>query len=706
MAAAAGAHHVGVAHDNVHGLDRHLQQIRHDLREARLMALPGRLRADDDVDAALGLDGDAGLFLGRADRGFDVVGEAEAEQMPALFGRTPARIEAVPIGDAHGEVHVLLVAAAVVGHADRVAIGHGLGPHQIAAAQPDAVDVEFCRRDVDQAFDGEGHLRAAGAAIGLRRNGVGEHRQRAQRGGRDGVVAGDQAGALAERRQRHAARAGIADIGRAQREEAARAIERQFEFRHQVAALIVADEALRARGGELDRAAELARRPQHQPVFRIDAVAGAEIAADVERQHAQGVGLDAEHAREFAFLAHGAAAAGMQRVAAAGRVVIGDRRARLERNAGDAADVEIHGDDIRRLREGALGRRGIAEIRIDQNIVGHLVPDRRGAGAHGVFGMQHEGQFVVDDVERFGRIERLRAGLRHHHGDRLADVARLVGGQQHMRADEDFAAAGAGELHVVARLRQRIVRDRPKAVGLAIGAGEHAEHAGHRQRAGLVDRDDARMGVRRAHHRRVSLPGKIEVVGEAALADEQPRVFVARPGLPDEAEAGFRFIHRRAAGHVTRDAAYSLNTFATRSTISFDKGRSNAAALPLTPRRPRHRVERSQRRDVRAIILPSRVARIARKIARALPVTFAQRANALQIPQRCRFHLRNLFAVEVERRHAAEQEFGGFGAEICKPADFGGGHAEIFRYPFDFAFGATGEAGWGTIAGPRPATTA
>ena len=203
----------------------------------------------------------------------------------------------------------------------------------------------------------------------------------------------------------------------------------------------------------------------------------------------------------------------------------------FERNAGDAADIEIHGDDIRGLRKSALGRRGVAEIRIDQDIVGHLVPDRRRAGLHGVFGMQHEGQFVVDDLQRFGRIERLRFGLRHHHGDGLADMARFVGGQQQMRADEDLAAAGPGELHVVARLRQRIVRDGAEAVGLAIGAGEHAEHAGQRQRSGLVDRDDARMGVRRAHHRRVGLPGKIEIVGEAALADDQPRVFVARHGL-------------------------------------------------------------------------------------------------------------------------------------------------------------------------------
>ena len=67
-------------------------------------------------------------------------------------------------------------------------------------------------------------------------------------------------------------------------------------------------------------------------------------------------------------------------------------------------------------------------------------------------------------------------------------------------------------------------------------------------------------------------------------------------------------------------------------------------------------------------------------------MTFTQRANALQIPEGLRFGLRNLFAVEVERRHAAQQELSGFGAETCEPADFGGGHPDIFRDPFDFAF--------------------
>ena len=50
MGAAAGAHHVGVAENDAHALDRHVKQIGDHLRETRLVALPGRLRADDDID--------------------------------------------------------------------------------------------------------------------------------------------------------------------------------------------------------------------------------------------------------------------------------------------------------------------------------------------------------------------------------------------------------------------------------------------------------------------------------------------------------------------------------------------------------------------------------------------------------------------------------------------------------------------------------
>ena len=291
MRAAAHLHHVGVAENDLHGLHRHVQQIGHDLGEAGLVALAARLRADHDIDASLRPHGDPRLLVGRADRGLDIVRKAAPEQLAAFGRRAPALLEPFPVGDVHRPVHVLLVAPAVVVHADGVAVRHRFGTDQVLAPQLDAVDAEPRGGGVDQPLDREGDLRPAGAAIGLGRHGVGVDRHRAQRGGGNGIGARDQARALGERRERHAARADIADIGGAHGEEAAVAGERQLDLGDEVAPLIVAEKGLRPRRRELDRTAELARGPQHQPELDEHPVARAEISADVVGQHAQLVGV-------------------------------------------------------------------------------------------------------------------------------------------------------------------------------------------------------------------------------------------------------------------------------------------------------------------------------------------------------------------------------------------------------------------------------
>ena len=212
MGAAAGDDNISVAEDDAHRFERHHQKIGDHLGEARLMALAGGLGADDHVDM-VGADRDAGLLLWRADGGLDIIGEPAPAQQAALGGGAAAGGKAVPIGKAQSGVHVLFVAAAVIGHADGIAVGHGIRAHQIAAAQRDAVEAVLGCGNVDQPFDGKGDLGAAGAAIGLGRHGVGEDGHGAQGCGGNGIAAGDQPGAFAQRRQRDAARAGIADIG-------------------------------------------------------------------------------------------------------------------------------------------------------------------------------------------------------------------------------------------------------------------------------------------------------------------------------------------------------------------------------------------------------------------------------------------------------------------------------------------------------------
>ncbi len=241
--------------------------------------------------------------------------------------------------------------------------------------------------------------------------------------------------------------------------------------------------------------------PQYKAEFHEDAVAGAEIAADVIGEHAQPVRGDAQNARKLVLLAHRAAAAGIERIAAGGGVVRGERRARFKRNTGDAIDVKVHRHHMVGRREGRIGCGFVAEGGVDRDVLRRLVPHERCAELHRVFRMKHERQFLVVDRNRFGGIERLRLRFGDHSGDRLAHMAHLVGWQQRVRADEHGAAAGSMELHVVFGFRQRIVRNRLELIGEAIGAAIGREHARHGVRFRKIHATDARMRVGRTHHR-------------------------------------------------------------------------------------------------------------------------------------------------------------------------------------------------------------
>src|SRR5262249_59978844 len=96
MRAAADLHDVGIAENDAHVVARHKQEIGNDLREACLVTLTGRLRADDHVDASLRLHLDPRLLARRADRGLDVVCETQSKQFAASPRLAAAPGEAFP----------------------------------------------------------------------------------------------------------------------------------------------------------------------------------------------------------------------------------------------------------------------------------------------------------------------------------------------------------------------------------------------------------------------------------------------------------------------------------------------------------------------------------------------------------------------------------------------------------------------------------
>ena len=161
--------------------------------------------------------------------------------------------------------------------------------------------------------------------------------------------------------------------------------------------------------------------------------------------------------------------------------------------------------------------------------------------------MQDERQFLIIHHDRLGGIERLGLGFRHHGGDRLADMACLVGGEQQVRADEHRAAARRMQLHVEFGFWQRVVRNGIEPGGQAISPAEGRNDARQRARGGKVHVTDARMRMRRPHHRQVTLAGDGKIVAEATGAGGQPRVLLARQRRADEAEVfgGFGLLHDR-----------------------------------------------------------------------------------------------------------------------------------------------------------------
>ena len=150
------------------------------------------------------------------------------------------------------------------------------------------VDLHLARRLLDDALDDVGRLGPTGAAVGVDRRGVGEHRLDLGVDRRRLVLAGEQ-GRVEDRRHRRGegreVGAHVGDRLDAQREEVALRVERQLGRGDVVAAVRVGEERLAALGGPLDRPADPLARPDQGDVLGVEEDLRAEAAADVGRDH-------------------------------------------------------------------------------------------------------------------------------------------------------------------------------------------------------------------------------------------------------------------------------------------------------------------------------------------------------------------------------------------------------------------------------------
>ena len=275
-----------------------------------------------------------------------------------------------------------------------------------------------------------------------------------------------------------------------------------------------------------DRPAQAPGRPQHQAVLHVLPALSAEAAAHVAGDDPDLVLRDLEdiagqrvpHPMRILHVR-------VERVAVLAGVVDAQRAPRLEILRVHAGDDVAPADHVRRRRHRGVGGGLVPRGEDIGDIVRGLVPDPRAARRGRRRGIRHRRQRVIVHVHALGGVLGLGEGLRDHHRDRIADIAHPLLAEALVRRGEHGRAVGPGAL-------ERHLHG-AEAVPGQIGTGEDGDHARQRPRGGGLDGPDPRMGMRRAHHHHVDLAGQVDVVVEAALALQQPRIVEAPDPLPD-----------------------------------------------------------------------------------------------------------------------------------------------------------------------------
>ena len=441
---------------------------------------------------------------------------------PLLLRRLGALGKFLPVGDFHGPLHMRGEVAGIVDLPGRRLVGHRARRDEILAPDRIRRHPELARRRIDQPLDHIGRLRAPGAAIGIDRHGMGEHRADAAVEGLDVVETRQHAGAAVGNigREGRQIRAHVAHQIDVHREELAVFGERHPRRGDVVAPLRVAHEVIGAVGGPFDRLAQLARGNRDQRVFAIGKQLGAEPAADIRADHPH---LFQRHlqdhpAQDFA-QAMAALAADRQRQMIALGVVFADRRARFH-EVGDDARVD-DGNFGHRMGFGERGLGGllVADRHVEQHVAGMVGPDLRRALLDRIGDAGHRRQRRPVDLDRLDRIARLVDRVSDHEGDGVADMADLAVGEDRIgRAGEGvyFQIEQAGKTAEI-----------PDVL-----AGQDQAYPRQAAGAGGVD-GEFRMRMRRAQHQRVHRGVRRVVIGVAALAANERIVFLAKDALTD-----------------------------------------------------------------------------------------------------------------------------------------------------------------------------
>ena len=215
------------------------------------------------------------------------------------------------------------------------------------------------------------------------------------------------------------------------------------------------------------RPAEPQRGEADQYVLGIKLAANTEAAADMPFEQMHTGGIATQHAGDVVAIPVRDLGGAVKLEHVAGGVVARDRTAGFKRNAGMAPDHEIEFDHGMRLAEGCC------------DIAVGLFHDRR-LGRAAVFefpgrgdGIEDDRQFLDGDGDEIGGVLRHIGVGGEHSGDRLADIAHALSGQNGLAVRRQALDTGQAEID---RRNLRHVGGRPDR-----------DHARQRQRRTRVD---------------------------------------------------------------------------------------------------------------------------------------------------------------------------------------------------------------------------
>ena len=194
-------------------------------------------------------------------------------------------------------------------------------------------------------------------------------------------------------------------------------------------------------------------------------------------------------------------------------VVDGQRAPALQRHAGVAPDTELGLDDVLGLGEGRVDVAGLLGEQVRLGVSAAVEVAERAGGVEQRRKLRHlhhhRLRAVLGDV-RIGR---------EHRGDRFADVANPVLGQDRLAVGHHLVGAHLPEVD-------------ERDIG-HVGTGPDGGHAGNGQGLGGVDGLDHAVGHVGPHDPHVELVGQVEIGDEPSLAPQQGPVLQPRDRLAD-----------------------------------------------------------------------------------------------------------------------------------------------------------------------------